>query len=600
MIKVGVCFLIFTLVLLGFYSFDLLFEGDAAGQVNFAYFEDGTGQMMLSDVSGAASRGEFKQVKNGIFTFGRSRSVFWIRILAQDAALLKDYIALYCPNVQDVRLYTPEKNGYIASYSGWGNSHIRNDEGLTYPVFHLDQNSVGGKPIYLRVQSCYSHNYIVEFYTPKDLNSFRTADLFANSFLFGMLFTIIIVNLIIYFKLKSKICLIFALCVFLISMHQGCSSGIYNIILRKHADSLMCLSIEIGLMYIISYTVFFIVFSDVKTCNRGYYRWLLGLIGACLLDYPICSLDMITANLIAHILSVAVPVFVLYLSFRLYLKGQKQQRIFITGWAVTIALYVLAMLVGEGAVQINYVSIHLPVPLITMVVVSVIFTVALTEHTRQIQIERLNIQRQCQIALERAQRTEMALMQTQIKPHFLYNTLSAIECLCEIDGKKAQAAVADFADYLRTNIDFTAETRLIPIEKELENVRHYLSLEQMRFDERLRVQYDIKTGDFMLPPLVVQPIVENAVRHGVTKKLEGGTVSITVGETKLSYMITVEDDGVGFEPEYLGRRECAHAHVGINNVRKRLIRQCNGTLVIDSRVGDGTTAVITIPKGVGN
>lgn len=594
-IKIGVCFLIFTLILCGFYYFNFVTKSEDTEHICLSYFEDTSGQMNISDIEITDLENKFVEANDSSFTFGRSYSTFWIRIPTENPELLKDYIALFCPNIQDVQLYIPTENGYEVHYSGWGNSRIKDDEGLTYPVFRLSQKVRGEKPVYMRIQSDYSHNYTLEFYTQKELNQVRTTEFCLNSFLFGMLIAVVFTNLIVFLKLKNKTCLAFTICILLLSIHQGISYGIYNIIMPEHSNIIMSLSIEIGFLFIISIIIFFIIFSNVKTYSKLYFRCLLFFIGACLIGYPICFADKVAANLYGHILTIAAPIFILYVSFSLYRSGRKNQRMFIIGWILTIILYVTAMAVCEGLVQASFMRLHLPFGLIIMVVVSIIFSVALTEHAKQMQIDHLKMQHLYQLASERVKWTETALMQTQIKPHFLYNTLTAIEQLCETDSQKAQTAIADFAAFLRGNIDFSTETRLIRIEREISNVKYYLSLEQMRFEERLQVVYDIRIGGFMLPPLVVQPMVENAVRHGVTKKPEGGTITISILDTPTDYVITVKDDGVGFDPD--SETWAGGYHIGIDNARERLKRQCGATLRIDSKVGVGTVVTISIPKG---
>lgn len=187
------------------------------------------------------------------------------------------------------------------------------------------------------------------------------------------------------------------------------------------------------------------------------------------------------------------------------------------------------------------------------------------------------------------------IMLSQIQPHFLYNALSAIAMLCDTQPAEAKTAIIDFSAYLRGNMDSLKLEGLIAFQKELEHTEVYLSLEKMRFGNELSVEYRIETTDFFLPPLTLQPIVENAVRYGVGKKEEGGTVTISAREAEGAYWITVTDDGVGYDmtkPQYDGR-----THIGIDNVRQRLKMQCAGELEIDSVVGRGTTATIRIPKG---
>lgn len=598
LIFIFVGLLILFVLLWAFYALNTAPRGDNLGtdKTDFSYYEDTPGLLTVSDADNAWEQGSFMGNETPSFTFGRSHSTFWIRIPTEKKDLLKDYIALFCPNIENVQLYIPAENGYEVHYSGWANSSIRDDESLTYPVFRLDSDTIGEKPIYMRIQSSYAHNYTLEFYTHKELNEVRIVEFCLSSFFFGMLIAVVATNLIAFFILKNKTPLAFSICVLLLSVHQGISYGMYNVIIPSHSYVIMNLSIEIGLLFIISIILFFIVFSDVKTYNKHYYRLLLLFIAACLVDYPVCFADKVVANLYAHCLTIIVPVVILYISFRMHLAGHKDQRLFMVGWGLTILLYVMAMLVCEGMIQMGLSTVHLPTELIIMLIVSMVFTVAITEYVRHMQAEDQRIRQQYQVASERIKWTETALLQTQIKPHFLYNTLTAIEQLCETDSQKAQTAIADFAAFLRSNIDFSAETRLIRIERELSNVKHYLSLEQMRFEERLQVVYDIQADGFLVPPLVVQPMVENAVRHGVTKRPEGGAITVSIQDTPTDYVITVTDNGVGFDPDSDTWNE--GYHIGIDNAQERLNRQCGGTLIIDSKIGVGTVVTMSIPKKV--
>lgn len=190
--------------------------------------------------------------------------------------------------------------------------------------------------------------------------------------------------------------------------------------------------------------------------------------------------------------------------------------------------------------------------------------------------------------------TRVAVMLSQIQPHFLYNALVAIERLCVNNPRQAQSAVASFSTYLRGNLDSLSLRAPIPFTKELEHVRVYLSLEERRFGERLRIEYDIQAQDFLLPALTLQNIVENAVHHGVTQRVEGGTVRIRTRDGGRAWEIIVEDDGVGFDPDALP--EIEHARVGLENVRSRLAAMSGGHLEIESEPGRGTTVRLFIPK----
>ena len=182
-------------------------------------------------------------------------------------------------------------------------------------------------------------------------------------------------------------------------------------------------------------------------------------------------------------------------------------------------------------------------------------------------------------------------MITQLQPHFIYNSLSAI---AEIEGvpDKAQKAIVDFSDYLRKNLDVMTGSELITFEQELEHVRKYVELEKLRFGEKVNVVFDIQSSDFLLPAMVVQMLVENAIKHGITKKYKGGTVWVSTKHEDKKYVVTIRDDGVGFDTE----KEISGNHIGINNIRKRIEYSIDGTLEIASEIGKGTTATIIIPE----
>lgn len=185
------------------------------------------------------------------------------------------------------------------------------------------------------------------------------------------------------------------------------------------------------------------------------------------------------------------------------------------------------------------------------------------------------------------------IMISQIQPHFLFNALTSISALCEKDPIKAQTALNNFADYLRGNLDSLKRTVPVPFYRELKHVEIYLSLEKMRFESELNVVYDIQTKGFMIPALTIQPLVENAVRYGVGKKEGGGTVTISAREQESCYVVTVADDGVGFDTK---QRNTSGIHIGIDNVRSRLDAMVGGTLTIESEKDKGTLAEIRIPK----
>lgn len=215
----------------------------------------------------------------------------------------------------------------------------------------------------------------------------------------------------------------------------------------------------------------------------------------------------------------------------------------------------------------------------------------------EVMILLISIEKNIVITREREKNKEaqIRLMLSQIQPHFIYNSLSSISTLIAIDPPKAQTALDHFTEYLRHNLSSLTETRLIPFASELRHVQYYVALEQMRFGSRVQVVYDIQADGFSVPPLTIQPIVENAIKHGVLKKLEGGTVTIAARETGEAFVVTIRDDGVGFDPAAM---DSTGSHVGLRNIQYRIENTCRGKVTIDSRPDAGTVVTAVFPKEV--
>ena len=197
---------------------------------------------------------------------------------------------------------------------------------------------------------------------------------------------------------------------------------------------------------------------------------------------------------------------------------------------------------------------------------------------------------------DKIERDRIKILLSQIKPHFLYNVLNSIYVLCDKDAEQAQEAIGNFAEYLRSNLNSLEQEENIPFSKELSHVENYVSLEKMRFRDKLEVEYCIQEDNFRVPPLTIQILVENAVKHGIQNRKEGGKIIITTYSEENNYVIEVRDDGVGFDMEKLKNDESLH--VGLKNLRERLAMMAGGNLQIESKDNEGTKAVVRIPKNV--
>lgn len=190
---------------------------------------------------------------------------------------------------------------------------------------------------------------------------------------------------------------------------------------------------------------------------------------------------------------------------------------------------------------------------------------------------------------------------SQMQPHFLYNVLGSIQEIVLNDPEYASQLIGDFTVHLRSCIRAFSSDAPIPFIQELANVRAYVNIEKMRLGEKLRVVYDINTTDFLILPLSIQPIVENAIRHGIFERgKKGGSVLIRSEETPHSWKITVSDTGVGFDAESFKKNELKDEKksVGLKNLTFRLGKVMSASVDIQSTIGVGTTVVITIPKEV--
>ena len=268
-------------------------------------------------------------------------------------------------------------------------------------------------------------------------------------------------------------------------------------------------------------------------------------------------------------------------------NGEKQERILLNSVVVLMAVLIAELINARLSVWKSGICIKAVFGV--LFVLLLLWAVKLVAVNYQASIRARKLE-------EELKENRIALAMSQIQPHFIYNSLNSIYHLCEKDVGMAQQAISDFSDYLQRSLSAADRTSLITFEEELNHIKAYLKLEQLRFGKDLNVVYHIETTGFMLPALSVQPLVENAVKHGICKKEEGGgTVILAVKECPECYEVIVSDDGVGFVPgtEDQGKG----THVGIRNVRQRLDIMCHATLEVESEPGKGTTSTIRIPKG---
>ena len=216
------------------------------------------------------------------------------------------------------------------------------------------------------------------------------------------------------------------------------------------------------------------------------------------------------------------------------------------------------------------------------------------EKAKELEIHRSRLEAEKNIVEAELKDSRISLMLSQIQPHFIYNTLGTIERMCLKDPQKAFELVRNFSLYLRGNFSELDSVTPIPFAEELKHVEYYINIEKVRFPD-MNIQYDVEETEFVLPALSVQPLVENAIKHGLMRLESGGTVVIHSYETPSHFCVEVKDDGVGFDTTQPVDEK---KHVGLRNIRGRLKAMVNGELLLESQPNVGTKAVIMIPKEV--
>lgn len=252
---------------------------------------------------------------------------------------------------------------------------------------------------------------------------------------------------------------------------------------------------------------------------------------------------------------------------------------------IIMAFCMVTIIFAQFLTNFDMPSIYLPT-IIAIEILVYYFYIAAIQYN-----ENKNALVESELALERNRNN---LLLAQIKPHFINSNLAVIRSLCYEEPEKAVEMLDHFSGYLRENIQQIDDMQLVSFEREMESVDNFVYLEMQRFPDKIEVIKDIRVNDFFVPPLSVQTIVENAIRHGISMTGKKGTVRISTLAKDNNIIVKIEDNGKGFDVdsvEFDGIN-----HVGIKNVANRLKRILNGKIKVESEVGYGTTVTFYIPR----
>ena len=209
----------------------------------------------------------------------------------------------------------------------------------------------------------------------------------------------------------------------------------------------------------------------------------------------------------------------------------------------------------------------------------------------EVDYTQYNAEKQRKLAEER-----IRLFNQQIQPHFLFNSLSVIKHLCRKSPDEAAVAIDEFAGYMRSSTDLMNAEECVPISRELDLVRHYTYMQQKRYGNSIRYEFDIQDEDFSIPPFSIQTMVENAIEHGLRPSdIESGLITVKTYKKDRFHIVEVSDNGIGFDTNFLDD-ETETEHIGIRNTKIRLRLMCSGTLKISSKKDEGTTVTIMVEE----
>ncbi|WOO37761.1 histidine kinase [Anaerocolumna sp. AGMB13020] len=217
-------------------------------------------------------------------------------------------------------------------------------------------------------------------------------------------------------------------------------------------------------------------------------------------------------------------------------------------------------------------------------------------------INRVKTLRKMQEALQDAVKIETVFLQSQIKQHFLYNSLNSIVSLCYSEPERAGNLLSELSHYLRSILEIDPHHSIIELHKEITLVNSYIELEKARFGKRLQVQLDYDEGilEHRIPAFLIQPVVENAIRHGVMMRTTGGTVAVSIKKQAAAIIICIQDDGVGMSEDIveLLMKDTLDGSIGLKNVNKRLNNEYGEKLKIQSEKDVGTCVTMRIPLSI--
>lgn len=573
---------------------------------SFDYLEDPNGLMSLED---AMVDNRYATSTSPNLNIGNSLSYWWVRI---DTGSLNPsensyYLSIFNPSVEHVDAYIPVMDHSAVQYkeqrAGWGYEFNEDDVGYLFPVFELDDGISLSHPIYIRLNSSFTQNYSIHIIPKDQYEQYKLYRMVFLGILFGILLFGMLTNLTHYLKLKDRTYL--AIAIYMMSMicYNAVLIGFLRTFNRELGNRSIHWILPSGLVMFFAVLWFSWHFLKIRETQRDMIKWyglLIAMISVNLIVFLFRF--KLLPNILSMFMAFSVITFLIILTIRAYRNHVQYAKHLLAGWITLLFGYIIFSLRYWGAIPNNDVTLF--IILATTVLETYYLVIALDDRIIQLNDEQMMATLTAQSAEEKAQVHETAFLQAQIKPHFLFNTLNVIATLCMIDPEEARERTLDLSEFLRHHFDFKNLSRFVPLEEEIRSIQAYVRMEQARFKDKLIVEYDF-TGleNLLLPPLILQPIVENAILHGVRSKEGIGRVTVRGYRQQGKAIYQVEDNGIGISEDAVERilrgEVQSSSGVGLWNIQKRLTMLYNAKLNIESESGKGTRVTMEIPHREG-
>lgn len=562
--------------------------------ISMEILRDQSGNMTLSDVQVIE---QFEALPSNYSKVGYSPVQLWFKIkLNRYNGDEVNYLTINNPLFEDVTIYLPTSNDYIPKHFGYAYKGNSDEINYVYPAIKIPSNFDHNQYIYMTSKSLYGQNFVVGILSEDLFRKNSMINVWAGGILVGIAVALFFYNLFMGVAIRNKTFIKSCFYVFTTLLWNAVMTGLVNITGFKYAYWLAEYSTGIGIFMSLSIAIFMRAIFQTKARFPKIDFCLKLLIGF----YPITLLLFlfVSKELGAFGAGASALMYVLY--FIIMFKGIRNKTIrsphLITAWLLCLVSVLIFYMMVFGVMPQSYIiSYYL---FFLSCVSAIAFALSLAEIINNLNEEKhhnhvLYINSEIQ-----SKQFELAFIRAQMDPHFIHNTLNVIEGVIAENQEKAGNLVNDLSHYLRNIFDYSNSERYISIDEELDAVKFYVRIEQARFPNKVMVNYEIDPNiQLKVPRMVIQPLVENAIKHGIRKQKIAGTVTIRINELEQGYFISVEDDGVGIEEADKDKllEYSAGKGIGLASINARLKAEYGTQLQIISEKGKGTAVRFLVP-----